>query len=151
LPTGNIVGVLGGGWINFCFPEGGESAETRITGFAFRSGTWLMVPTTISAAMSAASALLTNTRIAIVDESIFQNERQQYYARRQENGCSPNMNKLDGFLKERRFTNRRRFGSAVCKPQLLGLQRRNIEGFFGTAHNLISPLITSPSRPMATS
>jgi hypothetical protein len=27
--------------------------------------------------------------------------------------------KGDGFLKERRFTNRRRFGSAVCKPPLL--------------------------------
>src|SRR5436190_242226 len=43
--------------------------------------------------MSATDALLINMRIAIVDESIFQNVGQQYYARGQENGCSPNMNK----------------------------------------------------------
>ena len=84
----------GDGCRDFWFSDGTGSAEARVGGFAFGSGAWLIAPTTISAAISAADALPINTRIAIVDESIVQIEGQQYYARRQENACSPNMNKL---------------------------------------------------------
>src|SRR5436190_16041322 len=83
LTTGNTAYAPGDGRRDFWFPDGAESAGTGTGDFAFGSGAWLMEPTTISAAMSAADALLINTRIAIVCESIFQIEG-AFYTRRQE-------------------------------------------------------------------
>ena len=86
----------GDGCRDFWFPDGAGSAEAGIGGFAFGSGAWLMAPTMISAAMSAADALPINMRIAIADESIFQIEG-LFYTQRQEDGYHPTVNKLEHY------------------------------------------------------
>lgn len=84
--TGNAAQVRDDGSLDSLFADRSASAGAIVDGSAFGSGLGPMVPTTISAAINAANPLLTNTRIAIVDESIFQIER-LCFARRQENGC----------------------------------------------------------------
>jgi hypothetical protein len=83
--TGIAAPVRDDGSLDSLFADRSAGAGAIVGGSAFGSGLGPMVPTTISAAINAANPLLTNTRIAIVDESILQIEV-QCYAPRQGDG-----------------------------------------------------------------